>query len=172
MSVPTREGMTDIGAIRKSEDVLYIRNNSMMAITLNTSEELFILGPKGSGDDIKVLPKGPTMLAGFHKFLREGLITVGPDLQDEIDAAYERQEELRAAQTDEVVAAMEKPATDVDMLEKECLICRDRVFQTQRDIKDLLPPLCSQHKGQEHQFIPQEKADGSVSFFRGTITKE
>lgn len=173
MTAPAREGLTDIGAIRRFEDILYIRNNTPMAITLNTSEELFILGPKGSGEDIKILPKGPRMLPGFHKMLRTGDITVAPDLEDEIDAAYDYQDSLRSQQDDESDAMLEKPATDVDIIEKLCLVDgRERVFQSYREIKDLVPPLCPQHKGQEHLFIPQEKADGTVDFIRGTVTKE
>lgn len=173
MTAPSRQGMTDIGEIRRSKDILYIRNNTPMAITLNSSKELFILGPKGSGDDIKILTEEPRMVPGFHRMLRAGDITVSPDLEDEIDAAYQRQEDINAQQVDDLGAMMEKPATDLDMVEKVCLVDgRERVFQTQREIKDLLPPLCPQHKGQEHLFIPQERADGTVTFTRGTITKE
>lgn len=165
-------GMTDIGAIRKYDGILYVRNNTAMTITLNTSEELFYITPKGTEEDCKILPKGSAMLSGFHRLLMRGSLTVSPDLEEFATEGALAAEAQRQSRLDAMTDALEPPSTDVDMVEKTCLISGKRVFQTRKDIKNLVPPLADEYKGREHEFVPVEKPDGSVDFHRATVTKE
>lgn len=165
-------GMTDIGAIRKYDGVLYVRNNTEFTVTLNTKEELFVLGAKGTSEECKIIPKASLMLSGFHRMLMRGELSVSPDYEDLATEAALRADSETDRYRAQVDDALEAPSTDVDMVEKKCLISGERVFQTRRDIKNLVPPLADAYKGREHEFVAVEKPDGSVDFRRVTVSKE
>lgn len=149
---------------RRYEGTLYVRNNSVHAVTCNTPEERFLLQPYGFPDDCKIMPRYCLDHAGFQKMVRKGHLTVSPDLEQYAihgERALDNEQERHQA---EIEALTEENSSSKDLVQGSCLVCRETVFQTYADVQQLNPPLCSIHADRASHYLgtPVQNDDGTT----------
>lgn len=148
--------------LRKHEGSLYIKNNTPhhMSFHQKIGEGTvdFELSPAGTPDSVAHLPKLALEMRGLQKMWMKGSITVSTDEAMEDHITLLMGQSIQA--TEEQMAALRGEVTEAntgrDLVEKACLQCgetdaksgvvtRGRVFQSAREIKDGVPPLCPSH---------------------------
>lgn len=164
-----------IREIKESGNTFYVRNNTRARIT-NGSPYLS-LGPAGLGDDVSILPKEILAQKGFQRLWATGKVSISDDssIENEIEEGAEAAQLRRQREYRKLVggAQVEEPASNRDLIEKTCLITGERVYQSQADVKNMVPPLAPAHKNRAHEFTPtvsqDEKGNEVVKFSRVTI---
>lgn len=174
---PTAARQMTLPELRKFEGQLFIQNNSVKHITfhekLGDKSVDFELEPMGdplspNPDSIAFLPKLALDMRGLQKLWMRGEVTIStdPDMEDRImllnakaiGVAEDRMQKLLGQQTES--------NTSRDITEALCLVCgkrnpqtevveRGRVLQSRRDVKEGIPPLCAEHLGEAHKFVPR-----------------
>lgn len=148
--------------LRKHDGSLYIKNNTphQMSFHQKIGEGTvdFELSPAGTPDSVAHLPKLALEMRGLQKMWVKGSITVSTDeaMEDHITLLIGQS----IAASDEQMANLRGEVTESssgrDLVEKACLQCgetdpksgvvtRGRVFQSAREIKDGIAPLCANH---------------------------
>lgn len=148
--------------LRKHDGTLYIKNNTphQMSFHQRIGEGMvdFELSPAGTPDSVAHLPKLALEMRGLQKMWLKGSITVSTDesMEDHITLLMGQS----IAATDEQMSTLRGEVTESssgrDLVEKACLQCgetdpksgvvvRGRVFQSARDIKEGVAPLCADH---------------------------
>lgn len=165
--------------IRNSDKTYFVRNLTNERISSSLSEPPLSLGPKGHGEDVAILPKAVLDEPGFQRMWSAGKLAVSddPEIESEMiesaGIAQARQDEEYRRLTGEV--EIEEPYSNKELVEKTCLISGERVYQSQADIKNMVPPLAPEHKNRAHEFTPHvsqdEKGNEVVTFSRVTIEK-
>lgn len=153
MSTTEQMSLSDM---RKFEGTLFIRNNTNCTVTFNEQKEQFILGHKGSDSAIQVMPRRLLDMPGFQRMLMRGKVTVSPDLEEEATAGVMRATAEADRNLTAMHEAMQESPQNRDLVERECLVCHDRTFLTEIDVRDHVAPLCSQHKELEREFAYRE----------------
>lgn len=172
MSTPTQMTLPEL---RKFDGQLFIMNNTPNHITfrdrLGDKTVDFELDPAGEPDSITFLPKLALDMRGLQKLWMKGSVTIStdPNMEEQImllNAAAVGASEKRMA---EIMGKTTESANSRDMTESLCLVCgrrnregvieRGRVLQSRRQVKDGIPPLCSEHSDEEHKFVPRQVSD-------------
>lgn len=163
--------------IRNSDKTYFVRNNTNGRISSSITEPPLSLGPSGMGEDVAILPKAILDEPGFQRMWSSGMVTVSDDpaIEEEmINSAattQARQDEEYRRLTGEV--EIEEPSSNRELIEKKCLISGERVYQSQAEVKNMVPPLSPIHKDRAHEFIPHVSSDDQgnevVTFSRVTI---
>ena len=166
-----------IREIRTSEATYFFRNNTNNRLSCSTEKQYLSLGPAGRGEDVAILPKELLDQPGFQRLWAAGKVTISDDpaMEEEMIQASARNDELRDQAQRDLQNIIEEPSSNRDLLERECLISGERVYQTYSDIKNMVPPLAPEHKSRAHEFTPHvsqdEKGNEVVTFSRVTIEK-
>ena len=164
--------------IRTSEDTYFIKNNTRNRVSCSTPTQAISLGPAGRGEDVAILPKDLLDQPGFQRMWASGKITItdDPSIEEEMIESAGASELRKQKREAELSAMIEEPASNRDLLEKKCLISGQRVYQTQADIKNMVPPLAPEYKNRAHEFVASLSPDGkggeTVTFSKVTIEKE
>jgi hypothetical protein len=148
--------------LRKHDGSLYIKNNTPHQMSFHQKvgegEVDFELTPAGTPDSVAHLPKLALEMRGLQKMWMKGSVTVSTDeaMEDHISLLMGQS----IAATEEQMATLRgeitEPNTGKDLVEKACLQCgatdpqsgvvtRGRLFQSAREIKEGIPPLCPSH---------------------------
>ena len=148
-----------MGDLRNSDATFYVRNDSPKTLTCNEGKDIrFILGPKGADDSVQILPPAVALQPGFQRAWLRGDVTISddPEMQNEILFQAERRSLADIARANEVQAVVEPSSASKSMVERLCLVSGERVFLTEQEVKDLVPPLAERFKDQAHLWIPTE----------------
>jgi len=160
--------------LREFEGQLFIQNNTPHKVTFHErmGEKWvdFELDPAGDPDSVAFLPKLALDMRGLQKLWMRGSVTISsdPEMEEQIlllNAAAVGASEQRMA---EIMGTQVSSNVTAQLEEKTCLVpgCavrnpqtqvieRGRVIQSRRDIKDGIPPLCPEHQGEAHTFVPR-----------------
>ena len=161
--------------IRNSDKTYFVRNLTNERISSSLSEPPLSLGPKGHGEDVAILPKAVLDEPGFQRMWSAGKLTVtdDPSVEDEMIESAVANQARQDAEMAKLQGVIEEPSSNRDLIEKKCLISGDTVYQTQADIKNMVPPLAPVYKDRAHEFTPtvsqDEKGNEVVKFNRVTI---
>lgn len=170
MTAPTTEAHTPkkitLQLLREFTGTLFVRNETLNTITHNTldkSQPPFILGAKGSDDSVQVLPKWVAEAPGFQRVWLRKLVTISddPEMENEIVFQAEKRTLAQAASVNQTQAVIEQPSSARTMVEAQCLISGERVFMTEKDVKEQKPPLAERFQSRAHEFVPTEVSDGA-----------
>lgn len=165
--------------IRESDKVWFVKNNTKSHISSSFSEPPLSLGPAGKGGDVSILPKAVVDEPGFQHMWRAGKITVtdDPSVEEEMVESMALAKERRKVEYSKLVggAEVEEPSSNKDLIEKKCLVTGERVYQTQVEVKNMVPPLSPIYKDRAHEFVANvsqdEKGNEVVTFSRVTVEK-
>lgn len=150
--------------LKRFEGTLYVRNNSLNAVTCNVDgQPRFLLEPHGLPGDCKVMPRHALDQAGFHKMIRKGHLTVSPDFAAHALEGDRREIEAEERRDAELAAMTEENSSRKDLIQKSCLVCQEPLFQTGADIAALNPPLCQIHEDRAADYLgtPVQNEDGT-----------
>lgn len=167
-----------IREIRTSDRTFFVRNNTRERISSSATEPPLSLGPAGMGEDVSILPKGVLDEPGFQRLWSAGKITItdDPAVEDEMIESAVANQARQDAEMAKLQGVIEEPSSNRDLMEKKCLISGETVYQTQADIKNMVPPLAPIYKDRAHEFVPSVSPDGkggeTVTFSKVTIEKE
>ena len=162
MATRTKEKKLTLAELRKHDGTLYIKNNTPHVMSfhqrIGEGSVDFDLSPVGTPDSVAHLPKLALEMRGLQKLWLRGSIVVSTDETMEDQITLLMGQSIQA--TDEQMANLRGEVTEAntgrDLVEKACLQCgqtdaqsgvvtRGRVFQSAREIKEGLPPLCADH---------------------------
>jgi len=163
--------------LQNFEGVLYVENLSMHHVTCNdlVTKRAFALGPKGSDNSIRTLPKEVAAQPGFQRLWMKGdvVISTDPSMQERIALAAQEQTLRQQARLDDLQAVVEAPSATRSLVERKCLISGERVFQTEQEVKDMVPPLAERYKDRASEFVATEVLkDGQPTLVWNTVTVE
>lgn len=168
-SMTTTSGRTlKLKDLREMDETLFVRNEGPTALTCNSldkSRPPFILGPKGSDDSVQVLPKAVANEPGFQRAWMRGIVTISDDanLENELILQAEQRVVNQAQAVAGLGATIEQPASARTMVPGKCLVSGETVFQTEKEVKEQVPPLAERFKDQTSEWIPTETMkDGQV----------
>lgn len=164
MTASTKEIPSTLEELRSYRGTLYARNTTLAHITCNTKDMQFELGARDNEGSISVMPKECLDVAGWVRMWQRGDIVIAPDLEDEVMAADSRVRAVAAARLAEVNGSMQESEASKDLTERTCLISGEKVWMSQAEIDDLVPPLAPRYKNQAHEFVASQvqQADGTV----------
>lgn len=162
MATSTKDKKLTLPELRKHEGSLYIKNNTPHHMSfhqrIGEGNVDFELSPSGTPDSVAHLPKLALEMRGLQKLWMKGSITVSTDeaMEDHITLLMSQSIAATEEQMANLRGEVEQPNTGKDLVEKACLQCgqtdktsgvvtRGRVFQSAREIKDGVPPLCTAH---------------------------
>ena len=148
--------------LRKQEGSLDIKNNTPhhMSFHQRSGEGNvdFELSPAGTSDSVAHLPKLALEMRGLQKLWMKGSITVSTDeaMEDHITLLMSQSIAASDEQMANLRGEVEEANTGRDLVEKACLQCgetdpksgvvtRGRVFQSARELKEGIAPLCALH---------------------------
>ena len=161
---------------KKTEDTLYVVNNSPNIVTCYEGKVAFQLGPKGTEDSVQVLPKDALNVLGFQRLMMKEMITVSTDDQvlDMITENLRAQEDQKIDDQNKISALVEENSSSKQLVEATCLITGQRVFQTVQQVKDRVPPLAPEHEDKASEFVfsegaPDENGEPQVKWSRVKI---
>lgn len=165
--------------IRTSDKTYFVRNLTNERISSSLSEPPLSLGPKGMGEDVAILPKAVLDEPGFQRMWSAGKlhITDDPSVEGEMIEAAEATRIRQEAEMEKLAggAQVEEPYSNKELVEKECLVSGERVYQSQADVKNMVPPLAPMYKDRAHEFVSHvsqdEKGNEVVTFSRVTVEK-
>ncbi|QGJ94891.1 hypothetical protein SEA_REDWATTLEHOG_31 [Gordonia phage RedWattleHog] len=150
---------------KRFEGTLYVKNNSVHAVTCNVEgQPRFLLQPYGHDGDCQILPRHALDVAGFQKIIYKGQVTVSPDLAEYAIRGAMRQDEERDRQIAEIESLTEENSSKKDLVQSNCLVCKELVFQRQGDVAGLVPPLCTAHEDRASHYLgtPVQNDDGTI----------
>jgi hypothetical protein len=170
MSTPTKE-MT-LPELRKFDGQLFIMNKTPNQITFH--EKLgdkgvdFELDPAGEPDSIAFLPKLALDMRGLQKLWMKGAVAIStdPEMEEQIMLLNAQAVGASEARMREIMGLQTENANTREITETLCLVCgrrnpqtsvieRGRVMLSRRQVKDGTPPLCSEHQGEAHNYVPR-----------------
>jgi len=164
--------------LRTYQDTLFVRNNTPKTITCNDKKFSFTLGPRGADDSVQVLPPEVAVVPGFQRAYLRGDMTISsdPDMENELRIQAERKGLIEQERTSATQAIVEPSTASRSMVPMKCLISDELVFQSEQEVKDMVPPLAERFKDQASQWIPVESIDPEtrsrqVTWSRPTIQK-
>lgn len=168
-----------IREIRTSDKTYFVRNNTTHRISSSASTPPLSLGPAGRGEDVAILPKAVIDEPGFQRLWSSGKLTItdDPAIEEEMVESAGANQERREAERRKLLGdvEIEEPSSNRDLIEKTCLVSGERVYQTQVEVRNMVPPLAPAYKNRAHEFIPHPSRDAqgneSVTFSRVTIEK-
>lgn len=161
MATRTKKFPETVDEMRKYEGALYVKNLTPSAVSANSKELQFNLDP----GEVKPLPKEALSFAGFIRMWKRGdLAFGGEELESESLDLMARDDAAHESRMAEIMDLTEENSSGKDLVEKECLISKETVFQSQKDIDNLVPPLAERHKNRAHEFSPTQVQldDGSI----------
>lgn len=166
-----------IADIQDFDGVLYVENLTMNQVTCNdlATKRTFALGPRGSSSAVRTLPKDVAAEPGFQRLWLKGgvAISTDPNMQERIALAAVAQDERREQYLNEIQAVVEAPSATRNLVERRCLISGERVFQTEQEVKDMVPPLAERFQDRAHEFVATEvMKDGQSALVWNTVTVE
>lgn len=151
---------------RRFEGPVYAENVSGRRISVNDPdrEVSFWLYPYGStlGDPIMVLPPGALDIPGFRRLIlkKEVLLSVDVDLMEsKIEEIANGQFERAKMKKQESEMLLTESNTHKDLVQVECLISGEKVFQKVSDYNIGIPPLASRYKDRAHEFLGTKVMD-------------
>lgn len=176
MTTETAPTLT-LADLRDFEGTLYVENLTANHVTCNdlATKRTFALGPAGRDDAIQVLPKEVAETAGFQRLWLRGAVAISadPSMQEKLLLSAEARVRARADEQAKLQAVMEPAPALRNLVERRCLISGERVFQTEQEVKDLVPPLAERYKDRAHEFVPTEVMEnGEVKLVWNTATVE
>lgn len=180
MSAPTDDTVQEtveqkkmtLRELRQFEGQLFVQNNTPMKITfhekMGDKSVDFELDPAGEPDSLAFLPKLALDMRGLQKLWMRGSISIStdPDMEDQIMLLNAQAIGISQQRQDELMGKQVESNTAAQMEEKLCLECgrrnpqtgvieRGRVVQSRRAVKEGVPPLCPDHVGQAHMYVPR-----------------
>ena len=177
MTTPTDtpKAMT-LPELRKFDGQLFIMNVTPMKITfrekLGDQSVDFELDPAGEPDSISFLPKLALDMRGLQKLWMKGsvIISTDPEMEDQIMLLNAKSVGASQERMNEILGLQTENANTKDIIEKACLVCgqvnkqtsvieRGRVMQSRREDKEGVPPLCTEHQGEAHRYVPRLVSD-------------
>jgi hypothetical protein len=169
----TALSIKEIKQALKDGETLYVENVSPHQVNCNASNRdglRFGLGPKDSDDSVKVLPEEALNFGGFQRLIMKGhlIVSADPMMGDKIfdqATAKSSADEQRLA---DLQAVIDKPSNERNLIERRCLISDERVFQSEKDVREGVPPLAERFKDRAHEFIPTEVIEDGKSVFKFT----
>jgi hypothetical protein len=161
--------------LRKSEDLLYVRNNTHTLITCNRNvrdSSPFHIEPAGQSGSIQILPKEVLDLPRFQKLWMKRAVTVSNDERMETAIQLLMSGELHLTQErhDEIMGMIDESSTSRALKEMRCLSCDGRIFMPIGDVESGAIPLCDMHVSEAPNYSVVPQADGSFSYTRVQVT--
>lgn len=163
--------------LRKFDGQLFVMNNTPNQITfhdkIGEGRVDFELDPAGEPDSIAFLPKLALDMRGLQKLWMRGSISIStdPSMEEQImllNAQAVGASEQRMA---EIMGKTTESNNHRDMTEEMCLVCgrknregvieRGRVLLNRREVKDGIPPLCTEHVDEARQYVPRLVSDST-----------
>lgn len=176
LAAPKTMALPELRKFAKDGGQLFIQNNTPTKITFN--ERLgdkyvnFELDPAGEPDSLAFLPSLALDMRGLQKLWMKGSVTIStdPDMESQIMLMNAQAVGASDARMQEMLGLQTANSNHKDLLEKACLVCgrrnpqsgvieQGRVWQSRREDKDGVPPLCPAHTGQKQNFIPRQVSD-------------
>jgi len=157
--------------LRRYEGTIYAENNTCKPTTVNEPERevRFQLGPKGRTDSIAILPPRAFDVPGFLRLVQRGDVTLSTD----IDVMETKLAVLAGDQTlmdehkkTELMGMVDESNSSRDLIQVECLVSKEKIYQRVEDFKSGLPPLADRYKHLASQFISSKTDDGKFAFTR------
>lgn len=150
--------------LRNTDKTLFAKNNTPFKITVHENSAVkvdFELEPKGQDDSIKILPKECLQVPGFQRLWMKKAVTISDDeaMEEQIQLLMSGQLERVQDHQDEILSQVEENSTKKNLIEKTCLLTGSKIFMTERDVNDGVPPLAEHVKDKAHLFIPVQKVD-------------
>jgi hypothetical protein len=169
--IDTAKPMT-LPKLRQYDGQLFIQNNTPNYITfrdkIGDKSVDFELEPAGEPDSITFLPKLALDMRGLQKLWMKGSITIStdPEMENQIMLANAAAVGVSEARMREMMGKQTENENNKDLEEKQCLTCgiqdkntgvitRGRVLQPRRQVKEGIPPLCSEHQGDKNKYVPR-----------------
>lgn len=155
---PTK--MMSLVDLRKHEGPLYVENLTPHKITCY--EEFgrdvlkFELSPAGTPGYIDELPKAALSVKGFRNLIFRGDVKVSTDenMQESIEVQAMNKAEQDKIRQSGLLAVMEESKASKDLVEKTCLSCGSKLFQSVKQQTEGNPPLCPKHLTEVNKFVP------------------
>jgi hypothetical protein len=160
--------------LRKSEDLLYVRNNTPNLITCNRDREHpFHIEPAGQSGSIQILPKEVLDLPRFQKLWMKKAVTVSNDegMEQQIHLLMGGELKLSQERMDELMGKVDSSNTTKSLEERRCLVCDGRVYMSEASLRDGALPLCELHESDSRHFIAEAQPDGGYAYSRVTIDR-
>jgi hypothetical protein len=176
----TEKKMMTLPELRKFDGQLFIMNTTPKFMTFNSPPGTdpahrvnFELEAAGEPDSIAFLPKAALDMRGLQKLWMKGevIISTDPEMEDQIMLLNAKAVGLSQDRMNAILGVQTENANHRDIEEKLCLVCgqygrdqynqptgviaRGRVLQSRRQVKDGTPPLCEEHVGDAHTFVPR-----------------
>lgn len=154
--------------LRKSENVLYAKNNSGNKITCREFNGQIKVDFDLDPQEMAIIPKEALYVPGFLRLWMKGAVTVSDDDEMENELLLSMDGLVTAQQNERkrVMETMNEPASHNDIEQKLCLVGQEPVFQRSKDTTSGVPPLCDLHKHQAAEFVPTQQPNGSWTFQR------
>jgi hypothetical protein len=176
--------------LREYDGQLFVQNNTPNYITfrekIGDKSVDFELEPAGEPDSITFLPKLALDMRGLQKLWRKGSITIStdPEMENQIMLANAAAVGVSEARMREIMGKQTENEANKDLEEKKCLTCgvqdpttkvitRGRVLQPRRQVKEGIPPLCTEHQGDKNKYVPrlvQENGEEHWEFDKMELT--
>ena len=147
-----------IAELRNYDGPLWVENMTLNYISVNQKfgrdDVRFHLEPKGQSGCIDEMPKLALSIAGFRKMILRGDVRVSTDenMQERIELQIQQDIEAEKLRAAGVLSAVQENGSNRDLVEKTCLHCGAMIFQSVKDIKAGVHPLCPTHTDLSHQY--------------------
>jgi hypothetical protein len=174
----TDKKMMTLPELRKFEGQLFIMNCTPKFMTFNSPPGAeprvsFELEPAGEVDSIAFLPKAALDMRGLQKLWMKGeiIISTDPEMEEQIMLLNAKSVGMSQERMNAILGVATENANHKDIVEKPCLVCgqygrdqynqptnviaRGRVLQSRRQVKEGTPPLCEEHVGEAHNYVPR-----------------
>lgn len=155
--------------LRKSDDLLYVRNNTAALITCNRDKEHpFHIEPAGHSGSIQILPKEVLDLPRFQKLWMKRAVTVSNDeaMERQIQLLMGGELKLTEERMDELMGRVDAPSTTRSLEERRCLTCDGRVYMSESELKNGALPLCELHSDDARHYVAEAQPDGTTAYSR------
>ena len=147
-----------IAELRNYDGPLWVENMTLNYISVNQKfgrdDVRFHLEPKGQSGCIDEMPKLALSIAGFRKMILRGDVRVSTDenMQERIELQIQQDIEAEKLRAAGVLETVQENGSSRDLVEKTCLHCGAMIFQSVKDIKAGVHPLCPTHTDLSHQY--------------------
>ena len=148
-----------IAELRNFEGPLWVENMTLNYISVNQKfgrdDVHFHLEPKGESGSIDEMPKLALSIAGFRKMIMRGDVRVSTDenMQEKIELQIQQDIEAEKLRAAGILETVQENGSNRDLVDKTCLHCGAMIFQTVKDIKAGVHPLCPTHADLSHQYL-------------------
>lgn len=157
--------------LRQHKGVIYAENVVFKPISVREPERKvnFSIGPSGRSDSIIVLPPRALDVPGFRRIVQRGEVVLSTDvelMEGKMAILAGDLSVLEGQRREELLAMIDPNSTSKDMIQVECQVSHELIFQNAEEYRQGVVPLAPQYKHLAYQFISSKSDDGKFTYTR------